>query len=143
MAQINWRLIDVDALDPESVFPAELLCPPQPPADLSEYQGIAQHCRQALQKGDTESALKDALSYPPYGGDENVKVNWSSQLAPARISPGLNRFTDYGAIYLPQELHLATVLEILSSIKASDMAPILKQIYGAEGGSGLLDVLMK
>jgi len=114
MAQINWRLIDVDALDPESVFPAELLCPLQPPAELSEYQGIAQHCRQALQKGDTESALKDALSYPPYGGDENVK-----------------------------EFHLSTVLEILSSIKASDMAPILKRIYDSEGGSGLLDVLMK
>jgi actin related protein 2/3 complex subunit 5 len=42
-----------------------------------------------------------------------------------------------------QEAHLQTITEVLQSIKASDMTPLLKGIYGSEGGSELLDVLMK
>lgn len=42
-----------------------------------------------------------------------------------------------------QEVHLATVVEILQSIKQSDMSPMLNRIYGSEGGIELLDVLMK
>jgi actin related protein 2/3 complex subunit 5 len=34
-------------------------------------------------------------------------------------------------------------VEVLQSIKASDMSPLLKSIYSAEGGSEALDVLMK
>lgn len=42
-----------------------------------------------------------------------------------------------------QEVHLATVVEILQSIKQSDMSPMLSRIYESEGGLETLDVLMK
>lgn len=42
-----------------------------------------------------------------------------------------------------QEIHLATVVETLQSIKQSDMSPMLSRIYGADGGPEILDVLMK
>lgn len=35
------------------------------------------------------------------------------------------------------------ITEVLQSIKASDMSPLLKNIYGSQGGSEALDVLMK
>jgi actin related protein 2/3 complex, subunit 5 len=38
---------------------------------------------------------------------------------------------------------LQTVIEVLQSIKASDMTPMLQRIYGTPGGSECLDVLMK
>lgn len=38
---------------------------------------------------------------------------------------------------------MQTVLEVLQSIKASEMTPMLQRIYASEGGSELLDVLMK
>lgn len=38
---------------------------------------------------------------------------------------------------------MQTVVEVLQSIKASEMTPMLQRIYGPEGGSELLDVLMK
>ena len=38
---------------------------------------------------------------------------------------------------------MQTIMEVLHSIKASEMTPILQRIYGSEGGSELLDVLMK
>jgi actin related protein 2/3 complex subunit 5 len=42
-----------------------------------------------------------------------------------------------------QEAHLQTVIEVLQSIKASEMTPMLQRIYGSPGGSESLDVLMK
>jgi hypothetical protein len=42
-----------------------------------------------------------------------------------------------------QEVHLATVVEVLQSIKQSDMSPMLSRIYNSEGGPETLDVLMK
>lgn len=42
-----------------------------------------------------------------------------------------------------QDVHLATVIEILQSIRQADMSPILSQIYSAPGGTEALDVLMK
>lgn len=36
-----------------------------------------------------------------------------------------------------------TIIEVLQSIKASDMSPLLKSIYGSDGGHECLDVLMK
>lgn len=42
-----------------------------------------------------------------------------------------------------QELHLATVIEILQSIRQADMTPMLERIYKSEGGSEVLDTLMK
>lgn len=38
---------------------------------------------------------------------------------------------------------MQTVVEVLQSIKASEMTPMLQRIYGSEGGSELLDVLTK
>jgi actin related protein 2/3 complex subunit 5 len=42
-----------------------------------------------------------------------------------------------------KELHLATILEILSSIKQAEMSPILSRIYESPAGTEQLDVLMK
>lgn len=42
-----------------------------------------------------------------------------------------------------QEAHLQTVIEVLQSIKASEMTPMLQRIYSTPGGSECLDVLMK
>ena len=74
MAQVNYRLIDVDALDPENAFPAELITPQFPPVALADIQALATHCRQLLQRGDQEGALRSALENVPYGGDEQGKV---------------------------------------------------------------------
>lgn len=70
----NYRLIDIDALDTDTQFPPELLSPPLPPVDISEIQGLASQCRQFLQKGEQEGALRIALENVPYGGDEAGKV---------------------------------------------------------------------
>jgi hypothetical protein len=40
-------------------------------------------------------------------------------------------------------MHLATIIEVLQSIKQSDMSPMLERIYKSEGGIEILDVLMK
>lgn len=42
-----------------------------------------------------------------------------------------------------QDAHLQTLTEVLQSIKASEMTPLLQSIYSSPGGSELLDVLMK
>ena len=34
-------------------------------------------------------------------------------------------------------------MEVLQSIKASEMTPLLNRVYSSEGGSEALDVLMK
>ncbi|UKZ56373.1 hypothetical protein TrVGV298_010209 [Trichoderma virens] len=49
----------------------------------------------------------------------------------------------YNGTDAAKEAHLQTIIEVLQSIKASDMTPLLKGIYAAPGGSELLDVLMK
>ena len=67
-----------------------------------------------MRGGDAEGALRGALESAPYGGDAVVK-----------------------------EVHLGTVTEVLQSIKASEMTPMLQRIFGSEGGGELLDVLMK
>jgi actin related protein 2/3 complex subunit 5 len=74
MAQSNWRLIDVDALDPENAFPAELLTPQFTPILLAHVQALATQCRQALQRGEQEDALQSTLQNVPYGGDDQCKV---------------------------------------------------------------------
>jgi len=51
-------------------------------------------------------------------------------------SPGLT-------VTLTQETYLAVVIEILQSIRASDMSPMLSRLYSAPGGTEALDVLMK
>lgn len=44
---------------------------------------------------------------------------------------------------LPQDVHTATVIEVLQSIRQSEMSPILSRIYQSEGGPEVLDTLMK
>ena len=70
----NWRLIDVDALDPELQYPAELLSPPFEPVATSTIQQGNQQCRGLLQRGENTEALRIALENVPYGGDETGKV---------------------------------------------------------------------
>jgi actin related protein 2/3 complex subunit 5 len=112
----NWRTINIDALDPDSStnFDTSTLHPPFPSVTDSEIRTIGQQVRQLLRGGDAEGALRGALESAPYGADAAGK-----------------------------DLHLQTVVEVLQSIKASEMTPMLQRIFGAEGGGEVLDVLMK
>ena len=116
MAAINYRTIDIDALDPDSAanFDLTSLAPDVVPVSTADVQTLAGQIRQLLRGGDTEGALRGALENVPYGSDQQGK-----------------------------DVHLATVTEILQSIRQSDMSPILQRIFQSEGGSELLDVLMK
>ena len=73
-ANQNWRLIDVDALDPELTYPEELLKPHFEPVPTSSIQQLNQQCRGLLQRGENTEALRLALENVPYGGDEAGKV---------------------------------------------------------------------
>ena len=71
MAQINYRLIDVDAFDPESAknFPLETLLPgslPEP-GNAQEAAQVAGQIRQLLRAGDSEGALRGVLEMAPLG----------------------------------------------------------------------------
>jgi len=112
----NWRTINIDALDPESStnFDVSTLASAFPPVSDADIRTLAQQVRQLLRGGDAEGALKGALENAPYGGSEQVK-----------------------------EVHLVTVVEVLQSIKASEMTPLLKRIMASEGGGDVLDCLMK
>jgi len=112
----NWRTINIDALDPESSqnFDLSSLHPAAPDVSESEIKSVAGQVRQALRGGDAEGALVYACQAAPRGAsNESVK-----------------------------DLHLQTVTEVLQSIKASDMTPMLQRIYKSEGGSDILDTLM-
>lgn len=76
MANVNWRTINVDLLDPDSPsnFPTASLTPSISPVSLAEVQTLASQVKQLLRGGDTEGALRGALENAPYGGDEAVKV---------------------------------------------------------------------
>ncbi|KAF2198176.1 Arp2/3 complex 16 kDa subunit ARPC5 [Delitschia confertaspora ATCC 74209] len=116
MATLNWRTINIDALDPDSPanFDLSTLTPDVASASTADVQSLAGQIRQLLRAGDNEGALQGALENPPYGADERGK-----------------------------DIHLATVIEILQSIRQSEMSPILSRIYSAPGGTEALDVLMK
>ncbi|KPM39445.1 hypothetical protein AK830_g7131 [Neonectria ditissima] len=111
-----WRTINIDALTEDSSlnFDTSTLHPPQPEITEAEVRQLAGQVRQLLRGGDAEGALKGCLETPVYNGDDGAK-----------------------------DAHLHTLIEVLQSIKASDMSPLLKSIYGTEGGSEYLDVLMK
>ncbi|RAR08836.1 Arp2/3 complex 16 kDa subunit ARPC5 [Stemphylium lycopersici] len=112
MAAVNWRTINIDALDPDSPanFDLSSLAPAVEPIPTAEVQNNAQQIRQLLRSGDNEGALQGALEKPPYGADDKGK-----------------------------EAHLAAVIEILQSIRQSDMSPMLSRIYSTPGGSEALD----
>lgn len=78
MAAQNYRLIDIDALDPENQFPASLLTPEFPPVPTQTIIEIQNGLRQLLQRGDKAGALRAALENAPYGGDDRGKVSLPS-----------------------------------------------------------------
>ncbi|EON96262.1 putative arp2 3 complex subunit protein [Phaeoacremonium minimum UCRPA7] len=111
-----WRTINIDALQEDSSlnFDTSTLHPPLPEVSESEVRQLSGQVRQLLRGGDSEGALRGCLEMPVYNGSDMVK-----------------------------DAHLQTVVEVLQSIKASEMTPMLQRIYGSPGGSELLDVLMK
>lgn len=76
MATINWRTINIDALDPDSPanFDLSSLAPAVAPISTADVQNSAQQIRQLLRGGDNEGALQGALENPPYGADDKGKV---------------------------------------------------------------------
>jgi hypothetical protein len=76
MALQNYRLINIDKLDPESSsnFPISTLSPNTTPVSSADVQSLAGQIRQLLRGGDTEGALRGALENAPYGGDDRSKV---------------------------------------------------------------------
>lgn len=76
MATINWRTINIDALDPDSPanFDLSSLTPAVAPVSTADVQNHSQQIRQLLRGGDNEGALQGALENPPYGADDKGKV---------------------------------------------------------------------
>lgn len=76
MANVNWRTINIDLLDPESSanFSTTSLSPSFPTVSITEVQSLGSQIRQLLRGGDTEGALRGALENAPYGGDGAAKV---------------------------------------------------------------------
>lgn len=76
MANINWRTINIDALDPDSPanFDLSSLTPAVEPISTADVQNTSQQIRQLLRGGDNEGALQGALESPPYGADDKGKV---------------------------------------------------------------------
>lgn len=114
-----WRTINIDALEEDSPanFDTATLAPgvtAQPEASEADVRQLTAQVRQLLRGGDPEGALRSCLEQPVYRATE-----------PAR------------------DAALQTVVEVLQSIKASEMTPMLQRIYGSPGGSECLDVLMK
>jgi actin related protein 2/3 complex, subunit 5 len=74
---VNWRTINIDALDPDSPanFDLSSLTPDVVPVSAADVQHLATQCRQLLRGGDSEGALRGALENAPYGGDERGKVS--------------------------------------------------------------------
>ncbi|KAF2091526.1 Arp2/3 complex 16 kDa subunit ARPC5 [Saccharata proteae CBS 121410] len=116
MADFNWRTINIDALDPDSPanFDLSTLTPDLQPVAAADVQSLAGQIRQLLRGGDSEGALRGALENAPYGADQHGK-----------------------------DIHTATVIEVLQSIRQTEMSPILSRIYQSEGGTEVLDALMK
>lgn len=118
MAQVNYRTINVDVLDPESSinFPLDTLLPGTLPAptDSNTAAGVASQVRQMLRGGDPEGALRYVLDTAPLGGDDRAK-----------------------------EVHLSTVIEVLQGIRQGEMTRILEAVCAGEGGSERADCLMK
>lgn len=77
MANINWRTIDIDALDPDSAsnFDLTTLTPNIQPVSTSDVQTLAGQIKQLLRGGDQAGALAGALENVPYGADAQGKVS--------------------------------------------------------------------
>jgi actin related protein 2/3 complex subunit 5 len=136
----GWRRINIDALNEDSSvnFDTSTLVPPQPEISEAEAKQLAGQIRQLLRGGDAAGALRGCLDSPVYNGTDAAKVRRGNGPGAWKIDGVPGMLTDRR-----QEAHLHTIIEVLQSIKASEMTPLLKSIYGSEGGSEALDVLMK
>ncbi|EAW09648.1 actin-related protein 2/3 complex subunit 5 family protein [Aspergillus clavatus NRRL 1] len=118
MAQLNYRTINIDVLDPESSvsFPMDTLLPSTlpPPETSSDAANVATQVRQLLRGGDPEGALRHVLDTAPLGGDDRAK-----------------------------EVHMATVVDVLQGIRQGEMTRVLEGVCGGAGGSERADCLMK
>lgn len=118
MSQLNYRTINIDALDPESStnFPMESLLPANLPqaASSGDAANAATQVRQMLRGGDPEGALRSVLDTAPLGGDDRAK-----------------------------EVHLATVIDVLQGIRQGEMTRILEGVCSGDGGAERADCLMK
>ena len=118
MAQLNYRTINIDVLDPESSinFPMDTLLPPTLPAPTTSgaAASVVNQVRQLLRSGDNEGALRYVLETAPLGGDDRAK-----------------------------EVHLAAVVEVLQGIRQGEMSRVLESVCTGEGGSERADCLMK
>lgn len=116
MAQINYRTVDVDAYDPEAAqnFDVSTLTPNVAPVSAADVQSLTGQIRSALRGGDAKGALGSALASAPYGADAASK-----------------------------DAYATAVIEILQSIRQSEITGLLEGYYRAEGGSEMCDVLMK
>lgn len=76
MTTTNWRTINIDLLDPESLanFDLAALVPAPAPVSAAQIQSLASQIKQLLRGGDAEGALRGALENVPYGGDGGCKV---------------------------------------------------------------------
>ncbi|PKX92091.1 actin-related protein 2/3 complex subunit 5 family protein [Aspergillus novofumigatus IBT 16806] len=105
MAQLNYRTINIDVLDPESSvnFPMETLLPATlpPPQTSSDAANVASQVRQLLRGGDPEGALRYVLDTAPLGGDDRAK-----------------------------EVHMATVVDVLQGIRQGEMTRVLEGYKG-------------
>jgi actin related protein 2/3 complex subunit 5 len=92
MANINWRTINIDALDPESAYNFDLsaLTPAVIPVSTSDVQTLSGQIRQLMRGGDNEGALRGALENVPYGADEQGKVGSSCRISAFSWSLGSN-----------------------------------------------------
>ena len=98
MANINWRTINIDALDPDSPanFDLSSLTPAVAPVSTTDVQNLSQQIRQLLRGGDNEGALQGALENPPYGADDKGKVRcrYATSRAPSEAPlPSLSTAT--------------------------------------------------
>ncbi|KAL3470850.1 actin-related protein 2/3 complex subunit 5 [Aspergillus californicus] len=115
---INYRTINIDALDPDSPqnFPLTSLLPSTlpDPATSSAAANNATQVRQLLRSGDPVGALTFVLESAPLAGDESAK-----------------------------QVHLATVIDVLQGIRQSEMVRVLAGVLEGEGGVERGDCLMK
>ncbi|PYI13814.1 putative Arp2/3 complex subunit Arc16 [Aspergillus japonicus CBS 114.51] len=119
MAQLNYRTINIDVLDPDASinFPMDTLLPATLPAATtsSAAAAVAGEVRQLLRGGDPAAALRHVLATAPLGGDERAK-----------------------------EVHLAAVTEVLQGIRQAEVSRVLEEVCaGADGGAERADCLMK
>jgi hypothetical protein len=93
MANVNWRTINIDALDPDSPanFDIASLAPAVTPVSTADVQSLATQIRQLLRGGDSEGALQGALENAPYGADDKGKVRLYMLLNTTLAIPHLSR----------------------------------------------------